>query len=103
MPKSFGVVDTLYLGVDPSAFDSNGNLIPNPYLTYSADLTGLLTAGQTYRLRFAEVDYLSALNLGVDNISLLATPAATPEPGSFALLMGLSLSGSLWAVRRRSR
>lgn len=95
------VIANLYLNVDPGTLDSNGNLIPNPYLTYSFDLLGVLTPGQKYRLRFAEVDNVSALNVGVDNISLLAiTPAAVPEPGSLALLLA-SVTGGVFAVRRK--
>lgn len=42
---------------------------------------------------------------GLDNVTVTLTPAvaATPEPGSLALVAGLSLSGSLFALRRRSR
>lgn len=101
------VVDNLYLGVAPSALDSNFNLIPNPYLQYSFDLFSLLTpltAGETYRLRFAQVDNISPINMGVDNISLFAAPASTtPEPGAIALLAAVSVTGSVFAARRRAR
>lgn len=94
------IVDTLY---GPNV-DNPGGATPNPYLTYTFNLLGVLTPGQTYRLRFAEVDNLGSLNLGVDNISLLASAsAAVPEPGSLALIVGLGFSGSLWITRRRSR
>ena len=92
------IVTTLY---GPNV-DNPGGATPNPYLTYNFNLLGVLTPGTTYRLRFAEVDNDGSLNLGVDNISLLAT-TPVPEPSSLALLAGLSLSGSLWAARRRSR
>jgi hypothetical protein len=92
------VVDDLYLNVDPGTLDINGNLIPNPYLTYTANLTEALAPGASYRLRFAEVDNQSSINLGVDNISLIATP--TPEPGSFTLFVGIGVTGILLASRR---
>lgn len=81
------VVDSLYLNVDPGAFDVNGNLIPNAYTNYSFNLFGILQPGQSYRLRFAEVD----------DISLVAS---TPEPGSLALLAGMGVTGALLAIRR---
>lgn len=61
-----GVVGNLYLGVDPGP-------TPNPYLSYSFDLTGILVPATAYRLRFAEVDNQSFLHLGVDNASLVAS------------------------------
>jgi hypothetical protein len=92
------VIDNLYLSVDPSSFDANSNLIPNAFNTYTADLTGVLTPGSSYRIRFAEVDNNSAINMGVDNISLVAS---TPEPGTLALVAGLGLSGTMLTLRRR--
>ena len=88
------IVSNLYLGVDSLA-------PPNPYTDYQFDLTGLLAPGQTYRLRFAEVDNLSALNMGVDNVRITATAAPTPEPGSLALCVGLSLCGTALAIQRQ--
>jgi hypothetical protein len=99
------VLANFYLGVDPINFDQNtGNLIPNPYTNYSFDLTSLVGAGGTYRLRFAEVDNLSALNVGVDNVSILAAvaPPSVPEPGSTAALLIGSI-GSLALLRRCRR
>jgi len=42
---------------------------------------------------------------GLDNVTVTLTPAAaaTPEPGSVALVAGLGLSGSVLALRRRKR
>jgi hypothetical protein len=88
------VVDNLYLGVD-----NPGGITPNAYTDYTFDLTSVLTPGSAYRLRFATVDNLGSINLGVDNISLLAT--TTPEPDTTALFAGLLVTGSLLLRRRR--
>jgi len=87
------VVSSFYLGVD-----NPGGAVPNPYLHYSFDLSGVLTPGQSYRLRFAEADNLSSLNQGVDNVSLTAV---TPEPGVLALLWGTAITGGICLRRRR--
>ncbi|MCW3055438.1 MAG: hypothetical protein JWN14_4608, partial [Chthonomonadales bacterium] len=88
------VVSSFYLGVD-----NPGGATPNSSVNYSFDLSSVLTPGQSYRLRFAEVDNLSSLNQGVDNVSLTAV---TPEPGTLALLFGTSVAGSLFLRRRRA-
>jgi hypothetical protein len=72
------VVANLYLGVD------NVNTIPNPYTSYFFDLTPQLGGGGNFRIRFAEVDNISPINVGVDNVNL----QAVPEPGTLALLGG---------------
>ena len=95
------IVANLYLGVDPLTYDISGNLLPNPYTNYAFDLTGVLIPGGSYRLRFAEVDNLSSINLGVDNIRLVAT--TTPEPGFFAWLMGPGSMALLMIFRSRRR
>ena len=94
------VIAKFYIGVD-----NPGGTTPNPYSTYTFDLTTIVAAGQTYRLRFAEVDNLSALNIGVDNVNLFATPSAVPEPGPLALLLGAATVFGGWRlqqVRRRA-
>ena len=67
---------------------------PNPYVHTSLDITGDLVAGVTYQLRFFESDATGPLNVGVDNVSLIATTTgAVPEPKlllfPLALLMGI--------------
>jgi PEP-CTERM putative exosortase interaction domain len=74
------------------------------YADFSVDVSAVLAAhqGQTLRLRFAEVDNISFLNLGVDRVSLGAT-AVVPEPASLLLMLtgGGVLLGSARLVRRR--
>ena len=94
------IVTSIYIGTDPSGFDASFNIVPNAFTLYQADLTNVLASGQSYRIRFAEVDNVSALNQGVDNVHLLST---TPEPGSLGLLTGLSVSGGLFLLRRNRR
>ena len=64
------------------------------YTTISADITSFLQAraGQTVRLRFAEVDNVNFFNMGVDNVSV-----AIPAPGT-GLVIGL---GAFMTRRRR--
>lgn len=78
--------------VDPGA-------IPNPYTAYAFDITGSVTPGGTYKIRFAETDNQLFFNQGVDNVSVRAT--VIPEPGTLALI-ALGLIG-MGAVRRYQR
>src|SRR5258706_1779815 len=76
-------VDILRAGTDPfsvagadvllNVFQTMpGNVFPLAYLAHSANLSALFGAhaGETLRLRFAEVDNLFTFQLGVDNVSL---------------------------------
>jgi hypothetical protein len=64
------------------------------YTTSTTDITSFLQAraGQTIRLRFAEVDNVSFFNMGVDNVSI-----TIPAPAAAPLLAALTLNR-----RRRS-
>ena len=88
-----GVLGNFYLGADAG---SN----PNPWTSYSFDLTSLAGAGGTYQIRFAEVDNQNFFNMGVDNVSI--NVAAVPEPGTYALMLaGLAGVGFVARARRR--
>lgn len=80
-----GVLANFYLGAD-------GGTDPNLYSSYLFDISSLLVAGQTYRLRFAEADNQFFFNQGVDNVSVDFT--VVPEPSTFTLvgagLLGMS-------------
>ena len=78
-----------------------GDPLTAGYFTTTIDLTALLAAraGQTLRLRFAEVDNVLNFNLGVDNVSLEAVSATVPQPLSLFLL-GSGLAAV--ALRRRA-
>lgn len=84
------------------------DLLVSGYAFVNADIPVLLVsrAGQTLRLRFAEVDNQLTFNFGVDAVSLDTTTAAAgnaPEPTSLALLIlsGLPLARAI-IHRRRS-
>ena len=88
-----GVISNFYLGADAGAN-------PNPWTSYSFDLTALATPGGTYQIRFAEVDNQLFFNMGVDKVSINA--AAIPEPGTYALMLaGLAGVGFVARARRR--
>lgn len=75
---------------------------PAPWQSFSFDLTALLAAPGTYTLRFVEVDNQGFFNLGVDDVSLMATGVSTvPEPATVVLVgAGLAVAG---LARRRRR
>ena len=65
--------------------------VPNPYIHYSINLSGLVTAGQTYQIDFRESDAAFPMNVGVDNVSIVATP----EPSSVVLLLGVLVAAGV--------
>jgi hypothetical protein len=56
-----------------------GDPLTSGYTTQVADVTALFLAhaGETLRLRFAEVDNVSPMNLGVDNVALVVGAVST--------------------------
>ena len=78
------------------------NTTPNPYQRYSVDLSPYVQANTTYKVRFAEVDNLSALNIGVDNVGIRAD--ITPEPCTLALLLPFAgMAPVLFRLRRKAK
>ena len=76
-----------------------GDPTESGYTLLSYDLTAFLQAhaGETLRLRFAEVDNQFFFANGVDAVSL--DVAAVPEPATLALL-GIGLASAAWRRRR---
>jgi hypothetical protein len=113
VPNENGRVDLLIAGADPFSTNpadvlfnfylgSDAGPNPNPFTSYSFDITSLITPGQSYQIRFAEVDNQGFFNMGVDNVSVLATTGAVPEPATWAMmLMGFGAVG--FAMRRRKQ
>ena len=107
-------VDIMSVVVNPFDVSSNvllnlfqtlpGDPLVSGYTTHTSDLQALLAAhaGQTLRLRFAEVDNVFTFNLGVDNVGLTVNGTV---PGAASLLLlgvGLATLGSYrWAMRPR--
>lgn len=98
---AISVLQNLYIGVD---LEASQNPPEAPfYRNYSFDLTSVALPGQTYQLRFGEVDNQFVISQAVDNVSVLVNaPVVVPEPGTLALA-ALSLLPALVVVRRRAR
>jgi hypothetical protein len=76
---------------------------PNPWVLTTTDITSDLTAGQTYQLRFLEADSTTTLNVGVDAVSLIATPTtATPEPKLLIFPLALLAGIVIYQARRKA-
>jgi hypothetical protein len=80
-----------------------GDPLVSGYTSYSFDLTSFLGvhAGETLRLRFAEVDNVAPFQFGVDNVRFDAV-AAVPEPEAM-LLLAIGLAALLGRMSRRAR
>lgn len=100
-------VDLLKVAADPFTLDpadiilnlyetKTGSPLVSGYNRVAVDVTAALTpfAGQTVRLRFAEVDNVANFNFGVDNVDI----APVPEPGA-GLLAALGLGGLCFGLR----
>jgi len=78
--------------------------IPNPYVHTSLDITGDVIAGNTYQLRFLESDSTSPLNVGVDDVSLIATSTSTvPEPKLLFFPLALLAGIVVYQTRRKAQ
>jgi len=62
-------------------------LVLPPYVHVTANLSSF--AGQTVRLRFAEVDNQSNLNVGIDAVSILAEPVVPVASATWGKVKGL--------------
>ena len=93
-----GDLKNFYQGTDSGA-------VPNNYTNYSFDITSLVSGGGTFTIRFAEVNNVDVLNLGVDNVSVVVTPKTTvPEPASaMEALVGFATFGLLLKRARGHR
>ena len=85
-------------GVLANVFQTNpGDPLTNGgYVPVSFNLDAF--AGQTVRLRFAEVDNQNFFNVGIDNVRIVAPPAAVPvfgPLGLIALILALALSAGI--------
>jgi hypothetical protein len=76
--------------------------VPNPYIFYSDDLSGLLSANTTYELQFTSTDSTALINVGIDDVSLVTSSATppVPEPGTFSLFAISGLLGYWRAYRK---
>ena len=105
-------VDVLRASADPFSVDPAdvlmtlyrtmpGDPLVSGYSTITRNITSLVqaNAGQTLRLRIAEVDNVNFFNLGLDNVVLDTNPV--PEPSSAGLAV-LGLAFGAW-LRRRLR
>lgn len=74
-------------GVLANVFQTNPSdpLTNGGYVTVSFDMGAF--AGQTVRLRFAEVDNQGFFNAGIDNVRIVAPPAAIPAFGPLGLVV----------------
>jgi hypothetical protein len=112
-PQYGGEADLIAGGADPIAAPITTQLYhadtqvvggpPNPWVATSLDITGDLTAGDTYQIRFLESDNDANLNVGVDDVSLMATPTtATPEPKLLLFPLAFLAGIVLFTARRNA-
>ena len=81
----------------PDTSSGSGALQSSSYRQYTA--MNLLATGSSTTLSFSASNPPGHIFL--DDVSVVAVPAAVPEPGSIALLVGLGISGSVFVRRRK--
>jgi hypothetical protein len=93
IPNQQARVDILTAGATPFALGSavlqnvfDPTVNTTGYVLETFDITSAIGGGGTFQLRFVEVDNQNFFTLGVDAVSIVATPAAVPEPGSWILM-----------------
>jgi hypothetical protein len=99
----------LFDTVDPSdiifsAFQTTpGSLNPQPWNSFSQNIFSAVSPfqGQNLQVRFAQVDNQSPFDIGFDNVSLIATTTAVPEPATLALL-GLGVAGIGFSRKKKT-
>ena len=80
----------------PNTSPNGGSLPSSSYVEYTA--MNLLATGSSTTLSFTASN--SRLTY-LDDVSVTAVPAAVPEPGSFALVLGITMTGAGFLARRR--
>jgi hypothetical protein len=80
----------------------SGDPLVSGYNMFSIDVSALLQAhaGQTLRLRFAEVDNLAPFNFGVDAVDIDGNATVVPEPGTW--VAGIALLAGMMVRRYRT-
>lgn len=93
----------LYIIYGPADTPVSGGT-PNPYVLVNQDITAHVTAGTTYQIGVLESDSTGPINVGVDDVSLIATAATgTPEPGMLLPMAVLAAGILSYRARRRLR
>lgn len=97
----------LYAGDTPIAGNTFRNTsFDGTFSDYSIDYVYSTShaplAGEFLKIVFLEQNVISAGEVDIDNVRLIASPSVIPEPASFALLAGLGGLGLATSRRRRS-
>jgi hypothetical protein len=90
-----GVLQNFYAGAG-----SEDN-VPNPWTSYSFNISSLVAAGGTFQIRFGEADRDGTFNMGVDNVSVMDDGSAVPEPAT--MLLTCSALAGLFLLRRKAQ
>ncbi len=81
--------------------DNSGAIVGTPFFLGNGPASEIVPVGAT-RLQLGINDDVFSDNLGSLTVSVFGpTPALVPEPGSIALLVGMSLTGAAFLRRRK--